>query len=525
MLKKSLLFIVIFSLFTSLLFGCSNNQSSSTTDNDEGKSDDSTDVPTYRIATVRWADWGDDFLKGFVEQTEKEAGIQVEWDVYLNSDWGDKKPVIMVGGDLPDAFWGSITLNDSDIIKNSSLFLPLEDLIDENMPNLKAAFEAEPKLRALVTSSDGHIYSLPKKLPLRPKAGNQLFINQTWLDNLGLEMPDTYEDFYNVLKAFKEQDANGNGDPNDEIPYGPGNFDAVFAYILPFGLNFNNDGYMAVENGKPAYIPTQEAYKEGIKWMHQGYADGLIDQELFTQDTSMSEAKRKNDGLSLVGVSAGWTPDAVFGPNAKEYVALKPLKGPDGNRYVLSDAVTYSRNEFMVTRTSKNPTKLLQWVDKFYTEDASIQTFYGSFGVAVEKEDGGTYKVLDAPEGQSADIFAWVNSFRDFGPKFVKDGFNDKVTLPTNGGDGYKLELDKQINQYAREKYPYVMFTAEEMNQLSALEVDLNSYVTAMQSKWVVEGGIEEEWDSYISQLKQMGLDEYMKIQRKAFGRYHESLK
>ncbi|MEM5595877.1 hypothetical protein AAHB53_05270 [Niallia circulans] len=144
---------------------------------------------------------------------------------------GDKKSVLMAGGDLPDAFWGSLALSDGDIAQNQSLFIPLEDLIAENMPNLMAAFDKEPSLRALVTSPDGHIYSLPKKLPLRPLTGNQLFINQKWLDNLGLEMPDTYEDFYHVLQAFKEKDANGNGDLNDEIPYG-GIFMALYYRLV-----------------------------------------------------------------------------------------------------------------------------------------------------------------------------------------------------------------------------------------------------------------------------------------------------
>lgn len=45
-----------------------------------------------------------------------------------------------------------------------------------------------------------------------------VYLNKTWLDNLGLTYPETVEELYTVLKAFKEQDANGNGDPNDEIP-------------------------------------------------------------------------------------------------------------------------------------------------------------------------------------------------------------------------------------------------------------------------------------------------------------------
>lgn len=511
MSKKKWLGLLNIALATSLIVGCSNT--SSTKEKKDGE---------YKIATVRWADWGEDYHKGFVEETEKKAGITVDWDTYLNSEWTDKKSVLLAGGDLPDAFWGSLALTDGDIAQNQSLFIPLEDLIEENMPNLMAAFKAEPSLRALVTSPDGHIYSLPKKLPLRPKTGNQLFINQKWLDNLGLEMPDTYEEFYDVLKAFKNEDANGNGDPNDEIPYG-GN---VYGFMLPFGVTKGGEkaGLMAVKDGKPVYIPTQEEYRDGIEWMHQAYKEGLIDQEFFTQDESMAEAKRKDENGSLVGIGFGWTPDAVFGPNANEYVPLAPLEGPDGERYVNSDTETYSRNELLITTQAKNPEKLLQWADQFYTEDASIQTFYGSFGVGVEKNEDGTYTVLSVPEGESADIFAWTNSFRDFGPKYISDGFNEKVTLPMDSGDGLKLELDKEISQYAREQYPTVSFTAEEMQRINTLNVDLSSYVNSMQSKWVVEGGATKEWDSYLKQLKQMGYDEFMELQNKAFDRYKESL-
>ncbi|WP_078381871.1 type 2 periplasmic-binding domain-containing protein [Sutcliffiella halmapala] len=510
MLKNKMKSLLSVTLAASIIVGCSNNSSNSTSKEDG----------TYKIATVRWADWGDDFLKGFVEETEKEAEISIDWDIYLNSEWADKKSILMAGGELPDAFWGSLSLSDSDIAKNAGAFIPLEELIEENMPNLKAAFDADPALRAMVTSPDGHIYSLPKKLPLRPIAGNSLYINQKWLDNLNLSMPETYEEFYQVLKAFKEQDANGNGDLHDEIPY-QGD---VMGYILPFGLPKGSySTSMTVKDGKPVFIPTAEAYREGIEWMHKAYSEGLIDQETFTQDTSMAEAKRKNDEISLVGVSSGWTADATFGPNANEYVQLSALKGPDGEKYVMTDAIVYERREFMITTKAENPEKLLQWVDKFYTEDASIQTFYGSFGVGVEKVEDGTYKVLDAPEGESADIFAWVNSFRDFGPKFVGEGFNEKVTLPTDGGDGLKLELDKQINTYVKEQFPNVVYTVDEMNRLSALSTDIDSFVSSMQSKWVVDGGATKEWDSYIAQLEQMGYEEYIKIQNDAFERYINS--
>lgn len=480
----------------------------------------------YNIATVRWSDWGTDFLNGFVTDSMDEFGISVDWDVYVNADWSEQKAVIMASGDLPDAFLGSNALTDSEIMQNYMLFLPLEDLIAEHMPNLTAAMEEEPLLKAVATASDGHIYGLPTKLPMRPVIGNQLFINQTWLDNLGLEMPQTYDEFIEVLRAFRDEDANGNGDATDEIPFGGGNFDAIFAFILPFNVRHGYEYDMTLMDGEPVYLRTSEQYKEGIRAMHEAYAEGLIDTEIFTQDTSMAEAKRQDTSAARVGVSVGWTPDALFGQNSDQYVALPALEGPDGNRYVISDPdhLNYNRNEFLILNTTENPELLLQWLDTWYTEDASIQNFYGSFGIGTEKNDDDTYTVLPPVGGETADISAWVNSLRDFGPKFIHDGFNDRVTIDATEGDGLKLELDKDLAQYALPAFPRVSYTTEETARLTTLYTDISSYAAQMGTKWVVEGGVDEEWDAYINQLNQMGLEEFNTIMNDAYTRYNDSI-
>ncbi|MFD1430338.1 extracellular solute-binding protein [Lacticaseibacillus mingshuiensis] len=500
-----------------MLAACGNKSADKTT---------TSGTPSYTIATVRWSDWGNDFLKGFVAKTEKDSKIKVKWNTYLNSDWGDKKSVVMSGGDLPDAFWGDICLTDAEVAKNQDSFIPLEDYIDKDMPNLKKAFDKDPALKAMVTSPDGHIYSLPKKSPMRPTITNQLFINKTWLDKLGLKMPDTYQDFIKVLTAFKNDDPNGNG-KKDEIPYGAGNDDAILNFIQPFGITSPNTSAqnMVMDGDTPVYQPTTDNYKEGISWMASAYKNGLIDPQIFTEDVSQAQAKAQAK-TAIVGVAAGWTADAIFGANASQYVALPPLKGPDGNRYVNSDPDhwNYSRNEFLVTTHAKNVDKLMKWADKYYTNDATIQTYYGSFGVGTKKLDNGDIQVLTPPKGQSSDIFAWTNSFRDFGPKYSDPSFDKKVILPKDNGDYTKLQLDAQYKQYARPAFPNVTFSPEELQTTSQQYTDISSYVTQMSSKWVTKGGVDKEWDGYISKLNQMGLKDFVKIQKTAYDRYEKTI-
>lgn len=79
-------------------------------------------------------------------------------------------------------------------------------------------------------------------------------INKTWLDKLGLKVPDTIDELYNVLKAFKERDPNGNG-RLDEIPV----IEVSNDLISPFGITDLNNNFMVVQDGNAVYYPVSEA--------------------------------------------------------------------------------------------------------------------------------------------------------------------------------------------------------------------------------------------------------------------------
>ncbi|MET3848463.1 ABC-type glycerol-3-phosphate transport system substrate-binding protein [Paenibacillus sp. OAE614] len=255
---------------------------------------------TLNVLTVRWGNMGDTFTKNtWLQNLEKETNIKINWQVMSSNDWGEQKSIMLASGTLPDIVFGDIAFSDSDIVNNLSLFQPLDDYIDKYMPNLKAAMEESPELKKLSTFPDGKIYSLPARLPSRPVTQNQPVINKAWLDRLGLQVPETIDELHQVLKAFKENDPNGNG-KKDEIPYS-GSGDISMDLLNPFGITDLNGTGMMIKDGKPVYYPTSEEYKEAIKWAHQLFSEGLIDQELFTQDNTMLTAKQQNPDVSLVG--------------------------------------------------------------------------------------------------------------------------------------------------------------------------------------------------------------------------------
>ncbi|WP_313640617.1 extracellular solute-binding protein [Paenibacillus sp.] len=518
--------LLVFSLVISVV-GCGSNQSKTDNAAQTPSSDFNKEgLPivnepiTLKVLTMRWGSMGDTFTQNqFLKDLEKNTNVKIEWQVVSSNDWTEQKSIMLASGTLPDIILGNQTFTDSDIVNNLSYFVPMDDLIDQYMPNLKKAMQESPELKKISQYPDGKMYSLPARLPSRPESRFQPVINKAWLDKLGLKAPETIDELYNVFKAFKEQDPNGNG-KKDEIPFTESKI--IGDLLEPFGVTDAYSSSMSIQDGKPAYNYASERYKEGLKWAHKLYSEGLIDQEIFTQDSSMKAAKEQNADAPIVGFSYQWTPDSVFGKWADQYETIAPIAGPDGKRYQDGDpnGLSYNRNELLITTSCKYPEIAARWADQFYTDEASIQNFWGAIGTVISKNDDGTYTLMDPPAGTSADAWYWEQSLRDFGPKYVSPSFEEKIVLNPNKGDGLKLEINKLGSEYVTEPYPRVMYTAEEFQELPTLTTDIESYAKAMRAQWVTKGGIDEGWDAYIKKLNDMGLEKLMKIRTDAYNRY-----
>jgi putative aldouronate transport system substrate-binding protein len=457
------------------------------------------------------------------QKLEERTGVQVEWE-YSGKDWNTKKPLFLAAPDeLPDVIMTKL-LNEGDVVRNQELFWPLDDLINEYAPNIKAMLEADPMMANFARAYDGHIYGLPQKMPARPETYCVWGINQVWLDRLGLAMPETTEEFYHVLKAFKERDPNGNG-LADEIPctfLGLEERNRGFMDIFPaFGVNETTDYWLSVSGGKVRYIAAQEGFKEATMFLHRLYAEGLLDPETFTQDRNQLLAKTNPSGNNpeIVGVSSNWGRYFQYGEaHNSHYALLLPLKGPKGHRgwRRAPETVQGTRYVLEIPRSARHPEIAIRWADTLYDKVTSLELYFGPLGTTLTENEDGSFTSLAAPPGFKGN-WTWNYALNDNTPCYAADS---TVVHMEDQNMAEQLEDKKVLSQwYMREYYPMVALSPEEIDELAILRTDIHSTTTHQFASWVVNGGVEKEYDAFLKTLHGMGLEGMLAIYQAAYDR------
>lgn len=464
------------------------------------------------------------------QELEEKTNIHINWDI-CRSGWEEKKATMLASGDLPDAFFGS-GIEDSDITTNIDYFVPLEDLIDEYAPNIKNLFEKDPITEKMSTFLDGHIYGLPQRMPLRPTSNDTLGINKTWLDKLGLDVPETLDEFYDVCMAFKTQDPNGNGIA-DEIPFNFANLDdsrwftartLLGAWGDMYDMTFN---YLTVKDDVVSYMPTLDSYKELVLFLNKMYQNGLINQEVFTDDLSKFVALGKSEDAPILGSVIAWTPGTVTGQWADQYIAISPLRASADTEPLWGtnrSLVIYDTNKFEITTANEHIPETMRWIDECYSEEMSLYLYYGSEGIGIQKEADGTYTILPPTSDEyDQDLWKWYNAPADFAPVATLPETEKKI----NDSTGYyaeRIEMSDIYDPYLlddKDIYPLAKFDAADQDELTLLKTDITSYVDQKFAQWITVGGVEEEWENYLTELDNMGLPRMLEIYQKGYNNYY----
>lgn len=454
---------------------------------------------------------------------EEKTNIHIEWKTVPVAAYNDQLSLLLSSNDLPDAFFSDSAgvVGDPNVIKYSSqgMFLKLNDLVDKYAPNLQAAMEKRPELRSLIQFPDGGIYALPHyREDPNTIVYNKAYINQTWLDKLGLDVPETIDEFNEVLRQFKSGDPNGNGKA-DEIPFtfladqfqkGPYGFFGAFGTPYSYGQLVEFDGA-----GK-AWVPQMsEGYRAGVRWLSQLYAEGLIDTEAFTHTNVQYQGKGKLDP-GVIGVYMDFAGTNMVGEDKfADYAVLKPLKGPDGIQQWPGKTKAFIRGHFVITDKNPYPEATVRWADEFYNELMMLEFESGPIGIVLNDNGDGTFSKNAPPEGVSEIDFLYTHS-----PKLTV-GFATEETLKKLTPSAYERQQQSEVELFK----PYLVeinggtiaLTAEMSEQANQIFTDLEPLVKKKFAEWVTGiSDVDRDWDSYIGEMNNIGVAEYVQIMQDA---------
>lgn len=541
-LKKAFAGATAIMILTSILASCGGNgEESSVAESSAASSTSSADTSTAgtaeKVNDIMYAeglpivDPGDYTFSLFVDDSqdddlyvmfpilEEQTGVKVELQVYPNAIATERLNLALNSGDYADCIGGWVP-QANDILTHGveeQLYVPLDSYFEDYCPKITELLELEG-VRDTMTAPDGHIYSIPYVLEA-PAVPFNPFVNTDWLENVGMEMPTTTDELTEVLRAFKEQDANGNGDPNDEIPFTVGPDNKHLGDICGwFGMSVNDEGFTMVGDQLTFGANTEE-YKNGIKYLAGLYAEGLIDPEMFTQDSSQWKGKGAQDIYGVVTMYASSDIMPYEAGEVPHWEPLPVLSSPEcSNPVYLRD--TYGndvlKHQVVITDNAEHPEIICRWWDNLFELENSLQTQAGPLGVTLIKEDDGTYTQIAAsslPTEEEQKEY-WGNLWPQALPKYIPAGFEfNQDPVPYDE----KAVVDELYEPYLTEAIPDVWVSIDDTTRMADLSTAIKDYVVQKQAQWISgQADIDAEWDSYCEQLDRLGLQELIEIRTNA---------
>ncbi|REF37197.1 extracellular solute-binding protein [Thermasporomyces composti] len=509
---------------------------------------------TLRIVVPQNTAVGDWKENLFTKWYEEITGVHIEWHVVAgeagSSDAMTKVNAMIASGDLPDAFMNiDFSPAQQMLYGSQGLFVPLNDLIDEYCVEIKRIFEAYPDVKELVTANDGNIYTMPYVNDcFHCNCGIQrMWIYKPWLDELGLSMPTTLDEFEDVLTAFVNEDPNRNG-KKDELPLmghaHPG-WPAPLSNFFMGSFMYNPGGpasnrpypWLYLNDGKVDIVVNKPEWREGWRYQNRLYRKGLIAKESFTQDLEALQRIGNREGDNILGVVRAWDWGSFMTVDASDpdarwhgYVCVPTLKGPDGTAISSWNYYGKAGNNagFVVTSACKYPGLAVQWADGLYELEAQLRLYYGDINEgwrwAKEGEKGingkqALYKALITwpPEdgiwwGQLGLSFR-SNEFR------LSEAVDPKA--PTFEQPLYE-ESKKyyEARQDQRLQLPLVYLTEEQASITSEIELAIENHVLQHEAKFTMgELDINDNaaWETYVDTLNRIGLENYLRAYQEAY--------
>ncbi len=450
----------------------------------------------------------------------EEAGVTPNWQLYPYDTYASvAEPVITSGNTTADI----IKIPDSDpnqVYIKSGIFVPLDEYFDY-MPNFIQWLKDNPVEKAELTAEDGHIYYVPGT-NVADDYQPCLMYNQVWLDKAGMKAPDNLDDFVTLLRYFRDNDMNGNGDASDEIPM------SIMKEFLPymFGPAFGLDlvsGFQADDEGNVTYAyADSENYKKYLEFVNSLYSEGLLEADFESLDRDMVIDRISQD-LTGVAFDFSWAMSMMYsnvlpyydGTAATAFVGAAPLSGEHTGFYVGRNSLA---GMFGVSTSSSQIELACKFLDYAMSDHCQEYYQWGIEGESYVVNADGSRAYTE--QGNDND---WLQSF-GINPAFVLPAAQsveatDILVAP------WHAESNRQLRRYIRDPWPDIYSTTKESDTINLYMGDIQATVDSYAIAFIKgDKNLTTDFDQYISELEALHLDEVTEVKQAQHDRYMSAL-
>ena len=450
----------------------------------------------------------------------EEAGVEPDFQLFdydnYASETGD-----LIGSMDTDADIIKIPDNDpNQVYIKSGLFAPLDEYFDY-MPNFTKWLSANPEEKAELTAEDGHIYYVPG-LNVTDDYQPCLMFNQKWLDDAGKSAPKTLDELVELLKYYKENDMNGNGDPGDEIPM------SVMAEFIPymFGPAFGLDlvsGFQADDAGNVTYaFADSENYRKYLEFLNGLYKEGLLEADYISLDRD-TVIDRCSKDMTGVAFDFSWAMSMMYsnvlpyydGTEKTAFVGVAPLDGEQKGFYVGRNAFA---GMFGVSTKSDQIELAVKFLDYAMSDHCQDYYQWGFEGESYVIKDDGSRVYTE--KGNDND---WLQQF-GINPTFVLPAAQsveatDILVAP------WHAKINRELEQYIKDPWPAIYASSEEADTVNLYMEDIQKKVDESAADFITgKTDLEGGFDKYISELEELHLSEVIEVRQDQYTRYKKAL-
>lgn len=458
----------------------------------------------------------------------EKTGVKVKFEHPVSGEEEAAMNIMLASDDMPDIVewnWNKYAGGPDKAIADG-VIVCLDSYMDKVLPNLKKVYDEHPQWAEQARSAEGHYYTFPMiNEDEELSAYIAMIVRQELLDQAGLEMPETLEEWERVLYAFKEM---GIASP---LSLRLNNY--WLEEVTPFGNFFDLIGtFYHDSQGKVHFGPNEpEKFTPWVELMAKWYQDGILDKEFADADmkrvTAMVANGENGATFASIGGEFGGFLSAIPKDSGIHYRAANvpaKTKGEVGSWWNKSfDVALESAAAITVSAKDKEITARL--LDFGYTRDGYMLYNFGKEGESYEMKDGiPTYlpTVVEPEKNGNLTVAQGLSKYSRanyWGP-FVRSVDYIHQFYPN---EEQKEALKKTASRALDYKYPNVSMPAEDSRKFNDIMTPINTYREETITKIIAGKMPLSELDHYYAELKRMGIEEAVALKQKAYDAYQNA--